>query len=183
MYSINGITFIINTTGLLEGTGIAGTVNGEEYIRNTIPLNHVTSIYIPNNIKDVVLSQLQLCSLQYGSTPIENKIQGLFREHSNNPQLLNIIARYNDAYNQVVLEYNRRIAGQRLDNNQLTNLRIQLFSEYYNPIELECTNLYIQLLSNKLTLPVQQIMNMTLLQFIQNYLVYSGLNIPIVHTL
>jgi hypothetical protein len=187
-YSVNGITFIINTTGLSACPPKKGQLDGEEYIFNEISLANISAIYISPSIKDLPMNNFNLCTLGYGSASTTDKIKFQFESFENltAEQIASInklISDYDNAYNTIRAEYEIRakaLAPQDRTSNNLIQLSQEISSKYYSSLEAECTQMYLALLSIKLNTDVSK---MSLENFIQSYLQLTGNNIPLVNEL
>ena len=80
------ITFIINTSDLVDCGYQYGQLDGEKYVAHRILLANVTSIYIPFSFKNNPLNTFKLCDLKYGSATIDDKINYQFKVCGTNQQ-------------------------------------------------------------------------------------------------
>ena len=195
-YSKNGITFIINTNGLIDGGDRFGQLEGEKYIRNIIPINNIISIYIPFLIKDTKLTDLNLCSLDYGSVDNNTKIESQFDLCLNNPicnekfksdideiklNMQYIEKRIFDEYIAKVNLYKKQKKIHNIPTYTLQKINKGVRNLHYDIVEKKCSNLYIKFLSEYLSMDFN---TMTLLEFIRYYLEKTGNNhINIIHEL
>jgi len=191
LYSVEGITFIINTNGLVDCGDKYGKMDGEKYILENIPLTNIIAIYIPLSVKDLPLSNFKLCNLTYGTATIIEKINYQFKLCESNQECLNtlgqdinqLITKFNTAESLISEEYYteaRKLSREQQTHTNLTALKTSIQKKYYDPLELECTKLFLILLSHELKTDVT---SMTLDYFIRGYLQVKGHNIPIEYQL
>jgi len=74
IYSVNGITFIIETSGLDCGR-LSGAMDGEMHIHNSIPISKIEGVYIPYESAELPITSFNLCNLSHGSISIEDKLK------------------------------------------------------------------------------------------------------------
>ena len=190
IYSKNGITFIINTTDLIDGGNKKGQLSGERYIQDIIPLGNINAIYVPEETKDKKITELDLCTLQYGSASIQAKMRFLFSEKVNEPIIQKLIRDYTEAnesiskiYFDTVIKYNTERSKENkkpLSVIHLNTIRTNITKKILKPFNIQCNSLYIDELNNKLKTDIRE---MTLGEFINFYIHSIGLDIPIVHSL
>lgn len=65
-YIKHGISFVINTKDLTILTGDS-QINGEIYVKDKIPLDGVVYLYVPSNILDTKVVDLDICMFDYGT--------------------------------------------------------------------------------------------------------------------
>ena len=189
-YSKNGITFIIDTTGLVDGGSKKGQLPGERYVQDIIPLANIKAIFIPEESKDKKLNELDLCTLQYGSASIQAKMRFLFGDKDSSEIIQKLIEDYNNSdtliretYTTTVIKYNLERSKDKkrpLSTEKLNIIRDHIQKKILKPLNLRCNRLYIDELNNKLGIDINE---MTLVEFINYYMQMIGLNIPIVNSL
>jgi len=189
MYSVNGITFIVNTENLIECTSKRGSLPGEVYIENNVPLKNITHIYVHPEAKDIVLEKLPICALDYGSTPLKTKLQYQFEACGANttciqqiaPDMEDLINKYNKAVENKTIEYNKLMRKNPTEAKDQNLIKKHLYQTHMYPVEVLGAELYVKLLIAQLKNPA--IKTMTLGQFVEYYLKLKKIVIPVIYTL
>ena len=196
LYSKNGITFIVNTSGLIDGEDRFGQLNGEKYIKDVIPIDKIISIYIPLLYKDTKLTDLNLCSLDYGSVDTNTKIDSQFDLCLNNPicnekfksnideiklKMKYINKEIWDNYKINVDLYKKQHKISIIPTDILKKINKAVRKSHYDESEKKCSELYINFLSEYFKIDFSKF---TLLEFIHFYLENTqNTHINIIHNL
>lgn len=163
LYSSDGITFIIDTTGLQCASSPKGTpIVGETYIKNAIPLSSISRIYIPNNHKNTQLAHLDVCRLNYGSANVGQTLYYLFQGQI--PSELTNFQQSWDAVYPLIYQYRQSLITII---KQIDDETKQYGEQLYTPLYRQCTQSFLQKLSQQFSVP--DIQNMTLNDFVVGY--------------
>jgi hypothetical protein len=189
IYSVHGITFIVDTRDLVDGGSKRGALSGEVYINGHIPLANIMYIYVDNVSKDILLHDLPICSLSYGSTSIEDKLRYQFEKCGEDAtcrqniksHITTLIYEYNTAIKKMGVEYYELAKKNSRDAKYLNDVKETVTNKYIRPVEKKCANMYVTLLSHQLD--NDNIKKMTLGMFVRYYLKLRNIEIPVIHTL
>ena len=189
MYSVSGITFIVKTTDLVECGSRRGALQGEVYIENAVPLKNITHIYINPVAKDILLTKLPICALDYGSTDVKTKLKYQFEVCGADvacrqmiaQHMESLIGRYTKAQEEKTVEYFKLMRENPRDTKDFNAIKRHLFTTHILPVEIHCAELYVKLLTAQLD--NKTIGEMTLDEFVKYYLQLKNIQIPVVYTL
>lgn len=176
-----GIAFVIRNSIPIV-VGVRGALDGEVYARDFIPLSLIDSIYVNPVLAETKLKDIDLCALNYGSIPIEDKIRYALGSQTEDPlnceAILGIshaMEEYHGHYTRIQQEmYDLMERQRRAPRNQKRIFRDRINEKVteLNALDLalgqSCTEAFIAELSRKFNLP--NISEMTLGEFITFYL-------------
>lgn len=173
-----GIAFIINDIPVIESR--RGALSGEVYAKDFIPLSAVKGIYINPEIANMKMKDIDLCAISYGSAQLEDKLKYILKDIA--PDISTVlINEYEDYQSQIQHQMNDLMVQQarapRSQKRQFKNeieLKNQELIQLENSIGKFCTQLFLDVLSDKFMDSGFDISEMTLSQFIDFYIKYDA---------
>jgi hypothetical protein len=198
-YSLNGITFLIDTNNL-SCVDKRTPIVGETYIENEIPLKqNLKAIYVPSVLGEKRVGNLDICRLDIGSTNITERLKYLFGaddklefENQDTNTNLQFISRniklIKKAYDNVYAK------AQELHKNLVKNEPMRpireiqsevkhYMSEKYKRMSLACSKYLFAKLVFDEVIAKNIVETFTLREFVQYFIELYQLNVPIVDTL
>ena len=178
-YIQNGISFKIREHSKNFVTDQRGQLPGEIYIKDMVHINKIIAIQIPSDLKNKMLTDLDICHLNYGSISglgsYHEKLKFLFWNALPADQIKYLATQYDEIIKDL-REVPRRVANEVPLHEKMGTLNraIVEMNDKINNISLQCSRLYLKCkLKNKYD-------QFTVYNFIQYQLNQRNLKIPIV---
>jgi hypothetical protein len=190
-YSRNGITFIFKSDGLVCGSD-KRKEDGEEHIKDKIDLrSNLVAVYIPPEVEDIIMQNLPLCGLQYGTRTFQDKLTDFYplEEIAKISEEYNRIYNYNPFQGKTLYKnivgniYNPSIHFRTEDISSMRLEKEKLLNDFYQKINIDCSIKLLTSVTERLGLSIDVLKTMKLQDFVNGTLARYGYSIKVTNSL